>query len=464
MTVDAGTEALARITFSIPRAPEPAAGLLRFEVAVAPSGPVMVTLPAATVPGAVDVQAFANLSAMLSPPTTADAKGGPTRHDLVVANQGNAPAGAALRSRADASQLGVRVEPPTLVVPGGGEAAATVEVTPATRRLIGGERTHDFCVIVEPEARQPFEVAGSYRQRPAVAHPVAWATAVVAVLGLIAAGAVLASINEPSRPAADPVAAGAPPLDSCPARGHVDMFGIRSIEPDEVANLPDTYTFLRVGADGCTPARFNPCEPVHYIQNAAAAPPFVADNVREAFRRLSRATGIEFVDEGLTDEAGRASAYVPERYGSRWAPILIVWEHFPAEQTSGRAQILGNTTIAREGDVVVSGRLRFNVDAYSNETTQAPIRAGFGPPTGSGTGPILRENITWGRIILHELAHIVGLGHTRDDAALMYPDAALHTSRPAEFMPPDLQGLRYLGTEAGCLTTPAPRPGVVFGA
>ena len=254
----------------------------------------------------------------------------------------------------------------------------------------------------------------------------------------------------------DPLAADttAPKLDACPADGHVDTLGIRSLLPTEISKLPITYTFLHVEPDGCTPSRFNPCEPVHYIQNAAAAPPFVVENVREAFRRLSEATGITFVDDGLTDENARRGPYVPERYPGRWAPILFVWEHFPPEQTSGESQILGNTVPYRENEVVVSARLRFNVDAYNDETTKTPIPDGFGPPAGSGTGPIGRNNIMWGRIILHELAHVAGLGHTREEGSLMYPDAAQQTIRPVGFSKSDLTGLRYLGRDAGCLPTP----------
>jgi hypothetical protein len=193
---------------------------------------------------------------------------------------------------------------------------------------------------------------------------------------------------------------------------------------------------------------------VHYIQNGAAAPQFVMENVREAFRRLSQETGITFVDDGLTDENARRGPYVPERYPGRWAPILIVWEHFPAEQTSGQQQILGNTVPYRIDNVTVSARLRFNVDAYNDEATKAPIQDGFGPPANSGTGPIGRNNITWGRIILHELAHVVGLGHTREEASLMYPDAAQQTTRPTGFSKADLNGLRYLGRDAGCVKSP----------
>jgi hypothetical protein len=256
--------------------------------------------------------------------------------------------------------------------------------------------------------------------------------------------------------AVDPLAVDttAPKLDTCPAQGHVDTLGVRGLTPTEIANLPIEYTFLHVAPDNCTPSRFNPCEPVHYIQNGAAAPAFVVENVREAFKRLAQTTGITFVDDGLTDENARRGPYVPERYPGRWAPILIVWEHFPVDQTSGQQQVLGNTVPMRVDEVTVTARLRFNVDAYNNEDTKAPIEDGFGPPAGSGTGPIGRNNITWGRIILHELAHVVGLGHTREEGSLMYPDAAQQTIRPTGFSKSDLAGLRYLGRDAGCVKSP----------
>jgi hypothetical protein len=254
---------------------------------------------------------------------------------------------------------------------------------------------------------------------------------------------------------ADPLAEPAAQLDACPAKDHVDTLGIRSLDPNEIAKLPITYTFLRVNPDGCTPARFNPCEPVHYIQNGAVAPAFVVENTREAFRRLGQATGMTFIDDGLTDEDSRRVPYVPDRYPGRWAPILVSWQHFSDEQTNGQSQILGNTVPFVVDGVTVSAQLRFNVDAYNDEATKTPIGDGFGPPAGSGTGPIGRANITWGRILLHELAHVAGLGHTSDLTSLMYPDAAQQTIRPTGFSKSDLSGLRYLGKDAGCTKKPA---------
>ena len=49
---------------------------------------------------------------------------------------------------------------------------------------------------------------------------------------------------------------------------------------------------------------------------------------------------------------------------------------------------------------------------------------------------------------------MVGLGHTREEGSLMYPDAAQQTLRPTGFSRSDLTGLRYLGREAGCITPP----------
>ena len=49
---------------------------------------------------------------------------------------------------------------------------------------------------------------------------------------------------------------------------------------------------------------------------------------------------------------------------------------------------------------------------------------------------------------------MVGLGHTRDEGSLMYPDAAQQTIRPTGFSRSDLAGLRYLGRDAGCVKSP----------
>ena len=238
----------------------------------------------------------------------------------------------------------------------------------------------------------------------------------------------------------------APP--ECPVRDHLaaDPHGIRI----PGAPTPDQYAFLEAQTDGCHPVRFNPCEPVHYVVNDVLAPPDAARDLAAAMQQLGEATGMSFTDDGPTDEIavtaiGR-SPYQPERYGERWAPILIVWGHgAPAglnETNPGGGRPL------RVGDAYVSGFLLLNVDALTSD--RKPIPSGFGAGT------------TWGRVILHEMAHILGLGHVADEDQLMFHELGGQKGR-AELAAGDRLGLRIIGREGGCLPTPPlpaarPRP------
>jgi hypothetical protein len=446
LQVPPGAQAVARIGFHMPRTSVPAAGPLAFAVEVAAAGS-----PAVVVPGTLDVRPFTVLSATLSP-AQPDGKG-PARHELTVGNRGNAPATAALRVATE-GEVEVRVQPASVVVAPGGKVSATVEVSPRKRVFTGEGRTHAFRVVAEPDVGAPVEVGGQFRQEPAVA-PRAFRTGViagvVAVVALVAGVVALAGGGD--RPSED-VAVGAPPVSDCPARNHKDPHGITGLRPDDIPNLPSAYSFFAVASDECTPIRFNPCEPIHYVINPANAPPSGVEDVREAFNKLAQATGMTFVDEGFTDETSRRNPYVPDRYPGRWAPILVVWEPFGQRDGQGEVQVVGRGSGMRSGDVYVSGMLRLNSAAVTDREGQVPVQGGFGPQIGTGVGAIGPEGVTWGRIILHELGHVVGLGHIRDKDQIMYPETADQTFRPSEYRAGDLEGLRLLGREAGCLQTP----------
>lgn len=457
--VPAGGEATTKVGFHIPRASKPAAGPVAFKVTARSSG---AGAPEASVSGEVVVLPYSVLSANLSPPVE---EGDETlARVLTLTNRGNAPTTVTLSASAD-DDLEAVIRPSTLTVdlhtamtadltvrprgpaqrPGGGSAAYRVRAEPDTGDAV--ELADRFAFAAAPARR-----AASRNVLIAVAAVVA---AVIAVVVLAGGGGDDPDSGAPADAEVEQVAVEAPVANECPAEDHTDPHGITGLTPEDIPTLPASYSFFAVADDGCTPIRFNPCEPIHFVINPTNAPPEGVDDVREAFARLGRATGMEFVDEGLTDEeARRRDAYIPDRYPGRWAPILVTWSEFGEREASGLSQVVGRGAGIREGDQYVSGVLRLNKDAVINEETGTPVPSGFGPEIGSGTGNVGAEGVRWGRIILHELGHIVGLGHVRDTNQIMYPDTASQTFRPSSFRPGDREGLALLGREAGCLQTP----------
>jgi hypothetical protein len=62
---------------------------------------------------------------------------------------------------------------------------------------------------------------------------------------------------------------------------------------------------------------------------------------------------------------------------------------------------------------------------------------------------------SWGSTILHELGHLVGLGHVDDRGELM---AVTPGEGPVRFGPGDLRGLAAIGADHGCVDVPRPQP------
>ena len=187
------------------------------------------------------------------------------------------------------------------------------------------------------------------------------------------------------------------------------------------------------------PARWDPCTPIPYVVQAGWAPDGGRDDLAEALRRLTAASGLQFVDQGDTTElpSTARAPYQPARYGRRWAPLLIGW--VPAESTDlglggGVQGVSRSVAVAGpDGASIVSGQVV--LDASSR------LAPGFGPGT------------TDGEVLLHELAHAVGLGHVLDPTQVMYPQT---TSSESAFGAGDRAGLAAVGAAAGCREAPPP--------
>jgi hypothetical protein len=193
--------------------------------------------------------------------------------------------------------------------------------------------------------------------------------------------------------------------------------------------------------DQGAPTRWNPCEAIHYVVNASLAPPGSIADVHEAVRRISAATGISFVYEGITDEEASIyrDVFQPDRYGPRWAPVLIAWADpddtdIPFVRGDRVAAGVAVPVIppTRFEDVYVSGWIAINADD--------PNPPGFELPGEQGP------------VILHEIGHLMGLGHVKTAGELMNPSGGGVTDLAAG----DREGLRELGAAGGCIRVMEP--------
>ncbi|WP_104180919.1 matrixin family metalloprotease [Arthrobacter sp. B0490] len=175
---------------------------------------------------------------------------------------------------------------------------------------------------------------------------------------------------------------------------------------------------------------YDPCRPLHYVVRPDNAPAGSEGLVQEAVAEVSAATGLQFVDDGTTTEAPSEDRdlYQPELYGRSWVPVLITWTS-PAEipELAGDVAGLGGSDYAQApGQPLVYEGGQVQLDAPDAvDTLRFPDGRAY-----------LRA------IIMHELAHVVGLDHIDDPAELMNPENFGVTS----FGQGDLAGLALLGT------------------
>jgi hypothetical protein len=189
------------------------------------------------------------------------------------------------------------------------------------------------------------------------------------------------------------------------------------------------YRFDALQDDKKTAVAWSPCRPVHYVVRAKNQPSWGAAALRAAFAQLHKATGLTFVYDGTTTEGTRTlkTLYQPQRYGDRWAPVVISWTK-PSETKILKGTVAGVTNVfwwqvGTEPAALVSGMVQLD--------TPDLVRIARLAGTTSARG-----------VILHELGHLVGLGHVKDKRQNMYP---VISARNVRYASGDLAGLKLLG-------------------
>jgi hypothetical protein len=200
--------------------------------------------------------------------------------------------------------------------------------------------------------------------------------------------------------------------------------------PPVVRRSSSAFAYVATQAGTDAPVAYDPCRPLAVVLNERTAPSNGRNLVTEAIASISAATGLTITIESTTDEvvSNQRAPFQLDRYGDRWAPILISWTD-PVEAPD----LVGDTA-------GFGGSVR---------ETRSDGRAVYLTGVIALDGPQLDEILHRqnGRaqarsIILHELGHVVGLDHVDDSSQIMNP---VGNPDVTSLQSGDLTGLAALG-------------------
>jgi hypothetical protein len=184
------------------------------------------------------------------------------------------------------------------------------------------------------------------------------------------------------------------------------------------------FTFAATQPGSDVPVGWDPCRPIRVQVNEDGQPAGGRALIDRALARASAASGLAFEEEGATDRRPFTRALVP--FGTD-RPVVIGWgtaQEFP-ELAGDVAGLGGGST--EQGSLgrtyYVTGGVALDTEVFTPER-------------------IAQQPQVMEAIVLHEVAHVVGLGHVSEPMELM----ATANSGQVDFGPGDLEGMARLGS------------------
>ena len=194
----------------------------------------------------------------------------------------------------------------------------------------------------------------------------------------------------------------------------------------------ESYGFLMSQPQSESPVTWDPCRPIHYVVSGTA--PAAAERaLTEGMAELARVTGFRIVRDGATSEkpAATRASYQPKRYGERWAPILVAW----SDETS--APFLSGSVVGYARPKPVKnrdGRLTYVTGEF---VLEKPWFAALARSSNPKHRTLMRS------VVIHEMAHMLGLAHIWESDQIMFPEAQLRIRKLGDG---DRRGLYRLAT------------------
>jgi hypothetical protein len=203
-----------------------------------------------------------------------------------------------------------------------------------------------------------------------------------------------------------------------PLPSHVPLTG-----PDGPPPNP-SYAFSQMVGDA--PLRWNPCRAIRYTINMGGYDESFRKVILEAVERVEAATGLRLVAAG-------DSTFMPTKANTSLTEspselVIALGDEVQSDLVPGQRVGLAGIIFPNNAAVILKAAVVIDMGDVGGNLPWSAI----------GVGPVL----------MHELAHAVGLGHVPDRTQLM--NSVASQGGPTTYSAGDLTGLWQVGAAAGC--------------